>query len=349
MTDQKKKLRDQMDIPLIAAPMFLVSNPDLALECCKEGIVGSFPALNQRKSEDFEAWLIEMNEGREKLQKADPDAKIAPYAVNLIVHPTNPRLEEDLELCVKHKVPIIITSLGAVPELVDKVHAYGGIVLHDVTNKRHAKKAADAGVDGIIAVTAGAGGHAGTMNPVTLIKEIREVFDGIVVLAGGLTEGEDVLAAESMGADFAYMGTRFINTVESHASDEYKDMICEADVSDIIYTDAVSGVPANFMRQSLEEAGYDIEALKKAGANSGGKLKPLEEDAKAWKTTWSAGHGVGRIDDVPTVAELAKSLKEGYAKAYQKLMDNVPESLKKKPEQKPSNSLRSKTNFKKGR
>lgn len=336
MTDKKKDLRDKMDLPLIAAPMFLVSNPDLALSCCKEGVVGSFPALNQRTSAEFEDWLIEMNAGTKKLQADNPDAKIAPYAVNLIVHPTNPRLEDDLALCIKHEVPIIITSLGAVPELVEKVHAYGGIVLHDVTNARHAKKAADAGVDGIIAVSAGAGGHAGQLNPVTLVKEIREVFDGIIVLAGGLTDGEDILAAEALGADFAYMGTRFINTVESDAPQDYKDMICDAEVTDIIYTDAVSGVPANFMRQSLEKAGYDIDALKKAGGNSGGKLKPLEEDAKAWKTTWSAGHGVGRIDDIPTTSDLIKSLKDGYKAAFQKIIERAPKSSKPKSKAKPA-------------
>jgi len=318
-----KNLRGKLDLPLIAAPMFLISNPKLALACCEEGIMGSFPALNCRTPEELDTWLTEMNDGIAKLKKDNPDKKIAPYAVNLIVHKSNPRLQEDLELCVKHKVPVIITSLGAVPELVKAVHSYGGVVLHDVTNPYHAKKAADAGADGIIAVAAGAGGHAGTMNPLTLVKEIRKFFDGTIVLAGGLTDGADIFAAEAAGADLAYMGTRFINTQESAAPADYKEMIKSAAVTDIIYTDAVSGVPANFMRRSLEKAGYDVEELKKKPTGQG-KLKPLEEDAKAWKTVWSAGHGVGRIDDIPTVTALAQKLRDGYKSARDKLLK--PES-----------------------
>jgi len=334
---QKNDLRSKLSLPLIASPMFLVSTPELALACCKEGIAGSFPALNQRTNSDLEKWLIEMNSGIEKLKQDNPDKTIAPYAVNLIVHPTNTRLEDDLNLCIKHKVPIIITSLGAVPELVKKVHSYGGIVLHDVTNIRHAKKAAQAGVDGIIAVGAGAGGHAGTMNPLTLVREIREFFDGIIALAGGLTNGADILAAEAMGADIAYMGTRFINTKESSASEDYKNMICDAKASDIIYTDAISGVPANFIRQSLEKTGYDIEKLKQS-SSSGAKLKSMDEEAKAWKNIWSAGHGVSNIDDIPSVASLVQKMKQEYNTAKQKLSPSVPPpkqinkpSLPKKP------------------
>ncbi|MBL1148533.1 MAG: nitronate monooxygenase [Pseudomonadota bacterium] len=314
-TDAKTALKEKLDLPLIAAPMFLVSNPDLALACCEEGITGSFPALNCLTSDDFEKWLVQMNDGVEKLATDNPGKKIGPYAVNLIVHESNKRLQEDLELCIKHKVPVIITSLGAVPELVEKVHAYGGIVLHDVTNAYHAKKAADAGVDGIIAVAEGAGGHAGTQDAQTLVEDIRKVFDGIIVLAGGMTTGEDVYNAEKKGADFAYMGTRFINTTESAAPADYKQMIIDAVADDIIYTDAVSGVPANFMRQSLEKAGFDLEELKK-GPSGKGKLKPLEEDAKAWKTVWSAGHGVENIDDIPSVSELVTRFKDEYKQAH---------------------------------
>jgi len=319
---KKSDLRSKLDLPLIVAPMFLISNPKMTLACCKQGIVGSFPALNQRSSADFEKWLIEMNDGIKKLKQDNPNKKIAPYAVNLIVHPTNPRLKEDLELCVKYKVPVIITSLGAVPELVKAVHSYGGIVLHDVTNIRHAKSAARAGVDGIIAVGTGAGGHAGTMNPITLIKEIKKFFGGIIALAGGLTDGADVLAAEAMGADVAYMGTRFINTEESDAVQEYKDMISDADATDIIYTDAISGVPANFMRQSLEKAGYDIEKLKQS-STGGPKLKSMDSEAKAWKTVWSAGHGVSNIDDCPSVAKLVQKMKQDYSAAKQALLPQV--------------------------
>lgn len=328
--NNKADLKAKLDLPLIAAPMFLVSNPELALACCEEGIAGSFPALNCRTSDDFEKWLIQMNDGVEKLKTDNPNKKIGPYAVNLIVHASNTRLQDDLELCVKHKVPVIITSLGAVPELVEKVHAYGGIVLHDVTNAYHAKKAADAGVDGIIAVAEGAGGHAGVEDGQKLVEDIRKIFDGIIVLAGGLTNGEDIYDAEKKGADLAYMGTRFINTTESAAPADYKQMIIDAAADDIIYTDAVSGVPANFMRQSLEKAGYDIDDLKKT-PHGKGKLKPIEEDAKAWKTVWSAGHGVDNIDDIPSVSELVTRFKTEYKQARDNDLKAANNNDRKKP------------------
>jgi nitronate monooxygenase len=333
----KDALKAQTSLPVIVAPMFLVSNPDMALASCKEGLVGSFPALNQLTSEGFEEWLIKMNEGIDKLKKDNPDKTIGPYAVNLIVHKTNPRLEEDLALCIKHKVPIVITSLGAVPDLVDAVHSYGGIVLHDVTNVEHAKKAVAAGADGLIAVSAGAGGHAGTRNPVSLVNEIREFFDGIVVLAGCLSHGQDVLAAQAMGADFAYMGTRFVATKESSADPAYKQMICDATASDVIYTSAVSGIPANFLKDSMAKAGFDIEKLKKEGATSTGKLKPLDahgEEAKAWKTVWSAGQGVSNIHDCPAVSDLADRLKTEYTDAKTDLAARLgltPPPVKAKP------------------
>ena len=314
-------LQDTLALPLVAAPMFLISGPELALACCKQGIVGSFPALNQRTSEGFEEWLIQMNEELAAYRSANPEAKTAPYAVNLIVHRTNPRWQADLELCVKHKVPIIITSLGAASQVVEAVHSYGGVVFHDVTNQKHARKAAEAGVDGIIAVAAGAGGHAGTINPFVLVHEIREVFGGTILLAGGLSHGEDLLAAQALGADLAYLGTRFINTFESQADEAYRNMIIEAVSGDIIHTPAVSGVPASFMRQSLEAAGFPMDKLNQAGEiNYGEKLKPIDDEAKAWKTVWSAGQGVSQIHDVLTVPELVSRLSEEYRNARERLL-----------------------------
>ncbi len=314
------RLQNQLSLPLIAAPMFLISGPELALACCRNGIIGSFPALNQRTSDAFEEWLIQMNAGLDDIQRENPDGPFIPYAVNLIVHKTNPRWEADLKLCEKHHVPIVITSLGAASHVVDAVHRYGGLVFHDVTNRRHAEKAVEAGVDGIIAVSAGAGGHAGTTNPFVLAHEIREIFDGTLILAGCLSHGEDILAAQAMGADLCYMGTRFINTTESMAETAYKTMISEAVSGDIIHTPAVSGIPANFMRQSLEAAGYPMDKLNQPAAlDYGEKLKPVDDEAKAWKTVWSAGQGVSGISDVVSVQALVKQLQEEYGNARQRL------------------------------
>ena len=315
-------LSRNLRLPLVAAPMFLISGPELALACCQEGVIGSFPALNQRTSEGFEAWLVQMNTELARLRQDQPESTLAPYAVNLIVHRTNPRWQADLELCVKHEVPIVITSLGAASQVVDAVHGYGGLVFHDVTNQKHARKAAEAGVDGIIAVAAGAGGHAGTINPFVLVHEIREVFDGLILLAGGLSHGEDLLAAEALGADLAYVGTRFINTEESQADDAYRNMIIEAVSADIIHTPSVSGIPASFMRQSLEAAGYPMDKLHQAGdIDYGEKLKPVDDEAKAWKTVWSAGQGVSQIHDVLTVQALVQRLSDEYQQARARLLD----------------------------
>ena len=301
-------LDQRLRLPVVAAPMFLVSNPQLVLACCHSGVLGSFPALNQRGSSGFKAWLEEIEAGL----KADS----APYAVNLIVHGSNPRLHADLAICVEHKVPVVITSLGAVKEVVDAVHSYGGLVFHDVTTRRHAEKAAEAGVDGLIAVAAGAGGHAGTWSPFALIAEIRQFFDKTLLLSGCLNHGHEVLAAQLLGADLAYMGTRFIATRESNADADYKQMILDARAADIVHTPAVSGVPASFMRQSLEKAGYDLARLQDKGdVNYGEKLKPISDEAKAWKTVWSAGQGVGGIADVPSVAELVARLDAEYRAA----------------------------------
>ncbi|MFJ9990504.1 NAD(P)H-dependent flavin oxidoreductase [Pseudomonas putida] len=300
-------LERRLRLPVVAAPMFLISNPQLVLACCASGVVGSFPALNQRDSAGFKAWLEEIEAGLAQLQAP------APYAVNLIVHPSNPRLQADLALCVEHQVPIVITSLGAVKEVVDAVHSYGGLVFHDVTTRRHAEKAAEAGVDGLIAVAAGAGGHAGTWSPFALVAEIRQFFDKTLLLAGCINHGHEILAARLLGADLAYMGTRFIATRESQAQDAYKKMLLDAHAADIVHTPAVSGVPASFLRQSLEQAGYDMAALKH---NSGEvKLKPLDEEAKAWKTVWSAGQGAGGIHDLPDTAALIERLRDEYQAA----------------------------------
>jgi nitronate monooxygenase len=301
-------LEQRLRLPVVAAPMFLVSNPQLVLACCNSGIVGSFPALNQRESSGFKDWLQEIEAGL--------DSAAAPYAVNLIVHGSNPRLQADLAICVEQRVPIVITSLGAVKEVVDAVHSYGGLVFHDVTTRRHAEKAAEAGVDGLIAVAAGAGGHAGTWSPFALIAEIRQFFDKTLLLAGCLNQGHEVLAAQLLGADLAYLGTRLIATQENAASAAYKQMILDAKAADIVHTPAVSGVPASFMRQSLELAGYDLKQLQNKGeVNYGEKLKPMDEEAKAWKTVWSAGQGVGNIRDLPSVEQLIARLDSEYRAA----------------------------------
>ncbi|MFJ4433070.1 NAD(P)H-dependent flavin oxidoreductase [Pseudomonas sp. NPDC089395] len=303
-------LENRLRLPVVAAPMFLISNPDLVLACCGKGVVGSFPALNQRDSAGFKAWLEEIEAGLAQLHEP------APYAVNLIVHPTNPRLQADLALCVAHRVPIVITSLGAVKEVVDAVHSYGGLVFHDVTTRRHAEKAAEAGVDGLIAVAAGAGGHAGTWSPFALAAEIRQFFDKTLLLAGCINHGHEILAAQLLGADLAYMGTRFIATRESRAQAPYKQMLLGAHAADIIHTPAVSGIPASFLRPSLEQAGYDMAALK--SGHEAGKLKPLDDEAKVWKTVWSAGQGVGEIHDLPPAAELIERLHGEYRAALER-------------------------------
>ncbi|SET40340.1 NAD(P)H-dependent flavin oxidoreductase [Marinobacter segnicrescens] len=292
----------RLKVPAIAAPMFLTSGPDLVVETCLNGVVGTFPALNQRSTEGFVEWLEEI-EGR--LEGKDA----APYGVNLIVHRSNPRLQADLEQVVKYKVPLVITSLGAVPEVVKAVHSYGGLVFHDVINRRHAEKAAEAGVDGIIAVSAGAGGHAGTVSPFALVQEIRQVFDGTVILAGSISTGAQIAASRLMGADLAYLGTRFLATRESMVQPEYKAMVRDTHAADIVYTPKVSGVNANFLRPSVEAAGLDLASDEAHGGLD------MENEAKAWKNVWSAGHGVGAIEDEPSAAELCQRLTAEYREA----------------------------------
>lgn len=304
-----EELKNSLELPVIVSPMFLVSGVDLVTECCKNGILGTFPSLNGRTTEDFEDMLKAITKNLSDYEK-ETGKKPAPFGVNIIVNKTNPRVIPDLQLCVKYQVPLVITSLGAVKEVVDAVHSYGGLVFHDVVKKRHAEKALEAGVDGIIAVAAGAGGHAGTANPFALIKEIRSIHKGPLVLAGSINSGEEVLAARAIGADFAYMGTHFIASNESMASSAYKEMMTKCSIGDVVYTDAISGVNANFLIPSIDAAGVD---LTKKGEEDFSKLE--HKHSKAWKDVWSAGHGVTAISDVRPVSEIVNQLKAEYQKA----------------------------------
>lgn len=314
----KPNFYNNLALPVVAAPMFLISGPELVIECCKNGIVGSFPALNQRSTEGFEDWVIQIKSELAAWEK-ETGKKAAPFGVNLIVHMTNPRVQADLEICVKHKVPLIITSLGAVSDLVDAVHSYGGLVYHDVVKKRHAEKAAEAGVDGLILVAAGAGGHAGTLNPMPFVQEIRSFFKGTILLSGCISNGNDIASAMQMGADFAWMGTRFINTKESTASEGYRNMIIDSGASDIVHTAAVSGVPANFLRPSLEAMGITQEMWSQSAKMDFGKeLDAAQAEAKAWKTLWSAGQGVATIEDDIPVAKLVERLKSEFIEALER-------------------------------
>ena len=321
----KPNFFSDLEIPAIAAPLFLISGPKLVIECCKNGIVGTFPALNQRTTAGFEQWVIQIKTELEEFEK-ETGKKAAPFGVNLIVHNTNPRVRADLKVCVKHKIPIIITSLGAVSQLVGAVHSYGGLVYHDVIKKRHAEKAAEAGVDGLVLVSAGAGGHGGTINPMSLIAEIKKFFKKTIILSGCISTGRDIASAMQMGADFAYMGTRFINTKESLADDGYKNMIIKSDANDIVYTAAVSGVNANFLKPSLEAMGISEEMWKTSKKIDFGKdLSAAEAEAKAWKTIWSAGQGVTSINDSLSVKDIINNLKKEFISSLEnqkKLLEN---------------------------
>ena len=304
----KPNFINNLSIPAIAAPLFLISGPKLVIECCKNGVVGTFPALNHRTTEGFEEWVIEIKEALASFEK-ETGKKAAPFGVNLIVHPTNPRVQPDLEICMKHQVPLIITSLGAVSDLVDAVHSYGGLVYHDIIKRRHAEKAAEAGVDGLILVAAGAGGHAGILNPIALVNEIKQFFHKTILLSGCISNGNDVASALQIGADLAYMGTRFINTTESLADEAYQEMIINSRAEDIIYTAAVSGVNASFLRPSLEAMGITKDLWSKSKKiDFGSELDAAKAEAKAWKTIWSAGQGVTSIQDVQPTKELIDQL-----------------------------------------
>lgn len=298
-------LDGRLKVPAIAAPMFLVSGPALVVETCRAGVLGTFPALNQRTTDGYADWLETI------AAELDGEAA-APFGVNLVVHRSNTRLEADLKATVDHKVPLVITSLGAVPEVIDAVQGYGGVVFHDVINPVHARKAAAMGVDGIIAVCAGAGGHAGTLSPLALLPEIRSFFDGTLILGGAISTGRQIAAVRMMGADLAYIGSRFIATEESLASAGQKAMMLDADMADIVYTPAISGVWGNFLRPSIVAAGRDPDDL----------LPPTQHDfgtdeAKVWKDIWSAGQGVGAIEDMPSAADLCHRLSSEYRSALQ--------------------------------
>ena len=299
--------KNRLALPVVAAPMFLVSGTEIVIACCKAGIVGTFPALNQRSSDGLEKWL--------EIISQNLTDKDAPYGVNLIVHKTNPRVQPDLDICIKYKVPLIITSLGAIADLVDKVHSYGGIVFHDVTTIRHAQKAAESGCDGLILVSSGAGGHAGTINPFALLPEIRMFFNGTILLAGSISDGRSIAAAQMLGADLAYLGTRFIATHESKAPDAFKEMLVNSSAKDIMYTPAISGIPGNFLRPSLEVAGFDPDKLPIKKADQAEFGEQMQEERKAWRDVWSAGQGVGQIDDITNAQDLIERLKEEYATA----------------------------------
>ncbi len=294
----------RLAVPAIAAPMFLVSGPDLVVEACRAGVVGSFPALNQRDSAGYEAWLEEI-----AARLADAPGA-APFAANLIVHRTNARLDADLAITVRHRVPLVITSLGAAAEVVAAVHSYGGLVFHDVIGIRHAEKAVAAGVDGLVAVAAGAGGHAGAISPFALVAELRAIFSGTIALSGAINTGAQIAAARLMGADLGYLGTRFIATRESRAQEGYKQALVEGRAADIVYTASVSGVPANFLRASVEAAGIDAAAVA-----VGYKPERKPRDARAWRDIWSAGHGIGGIVDIPGTGELCRRLATEYREA----------------------------------
>jgi len=316
-------LEGSLSLPVIASPMFIVSGPELVIAQCKEGVVGSFPALNARPIEQLDEWLGQIKSELADYAKANPDKKVAPYAVNQIVHHSNSRLMEDVAMCVKHEVPIIITSLRAPNEIVEAIHSYGGIILHDVTNIRHAKKALEAGVDGLILVCAGAGGHAGKLSPFALVSEIREFFDGPLALSGAIANGHTILSAQAMGADLAYMGSAFIATQEANAVDDYKNMIVDSTGEDIVYTNTFTGVHGNYLRPSITKAGLDPDNLpgsdkSRMNFGSGGISK-----AKAWKDIWGSGQGIGSVKSIPTVGEYVDQLKEQYAQARAELTNKA--------------------------
>jgi nitronate monooxygenase len=314
-------IRDRLRIPVFGAPMFLVSGPDLVIEQCKAGVIGSFPALNARPQEELDKWLTRIETELAQFQREHPGRKVAPFAVNLIMNKANQRLDADLEVVLAHKVPIIITSLSAPMALVPRVHDYGGIVFHDVIKVRHAEKALEAGVDGLIAVCGGAGGHAGTLNPFALVNELRRIHKGPLVLAGAITNGADVLAAEAMGCDLAYLGTRFIATRESLAMDRYKEMIVDSGAGDIVYTPLFSGVHGSYLAGSIRNAGLDPDHLP--ANETQGLYRSREDRPKTWKEIWGAGQGVGDIDDIPAVAELVDRLEAEYRAARRRLLDGA--------------------------
>jgi len=308
-----------LELPVIAAPMFIVSGPELVIAQCKAGIVGSFPALNARPAEELEKWIIRIKLELEQYQKENPDKKVAPFAVNQICHGSNDRLQHDMEVCVRQEVPIIITSLQAPKMVFDAVHSYGGIVLHDVTNIRHTKKALSLGADGVIAVCAGAGGHAGTLSPFALVPEIRQFHDGPLLLSGSIATGGAIAAAQAMGADLAYIGTRFIACEEANAEQDYKDEIINSSGADIVYSSLFTGVHGNYLKGPIARAGMDPDNLPSADKTAMNFGSGGNTDAKAWKDIWGSGQGVGSIHSAPSVAEIVDELKQEYEEAKKRL------------------------------
>ncbi len=316
-------LRDRLRLPVIGSPLFIVSGPEMVIAQCKAGVVGSFPSLNARPLSQLDEWLAQINEELAAWDRDHPDTPSAPYAVNQIVHRTNNRLEQDLELCVKYQAPVVITSLGARTEVNEAIHSYGGVVLHDVITDAFAHKAIEKGADGLIPVAAGAGGHAGTLSPFALIQEIREWFDGPVALSGAIASGRAILGAQAMGADLAYIGSAFIATEEARAMDGYKDMIVDSTANDILYTNLFTGVHGNYLRPSIERAGLDPENLpvsdpSKMNFGSGGN-----QEAKAWRDIWGCGQGIGAVKSRRTVAEFVARLTEEYEAAQAELLAKV--------------------------
>jgi nitronate monooxygenase len=306
-----------LTLPVIASPMFIASGPALVAAQCKAGIVGSFPALNARPAELLDTWLTELQQELAAYREANPGAKVGPIAVNQIVHHSNDRLEHDVAVCVKHQVPIIISSLRAPPrEMLDAVHAYGGIVLHDVISIRHAEKALEAGVDGLILVAAGAGGHAGALSPFALVGEVRKFFKGPLALSGSIATGDAILAAQAMGADFAYIGSRWLATRESNVTEAYRQAIVESSAADIVYTNLFTGVHGNYLKKSIVNAGLDPDDLPQSDKS---KMSFGSSSAKAWRDIWGAGQGVGLMDDVPSVADMVGRLKAEYEAARQRI------------------------------
>lgn len=310
-----------LTLPVIASPMFIASGPALVAAQCKAGIVGSFPALNARPAELLDTWLTDLQRELADYQQANPGARVGPIAVNQIVHQSNDRLAHDVEVCVRHQVPIIISSLRAPPrEMLDAVHAYGGIVLHDVISLRHAEKALEAGVDGLILVAAGAGGHAGALSPFALVGEVRRIFDGPIALSGSIATGGAVLAAQAMGADFAYIGSRWLATRESNVSEAYRQAIIDSSAADVVYTNLFTGVHGNYLKKSIVAAGLDPDNLPESDKS---KMSFGSGAAKAWRDIWGAGQGVGLMDDVPTVAEMVARLKAEYDAARRRICAGI--------------------------
>ena len=312
-----EKLHQQMTLPVICSPMFIVSSPTLVIEQCKSGVIGSMPALNARPSELLDDWLAQISETLDDVRSKEPGRKVAPYAINQIIHASNDRLDNDMQTCAKHKVPMIITSLRAPDDVVKHVHEWGGLVFHDVTTIRHAEKALEAGVDGLILVASGAGGHAGKLSPFAILPEVRKFFDGPIALSGSITTGSSILAARALGADFAYIGTRFIASHEANADERYKKMIVESSAKDILYTPFFTGIPGNYLTPSIIASGLNPENLteeEKLATNFGStRVKP-------WKDIWGAGQGVGSIDSVESTADIVKNMKQEYDAARQRIM-----------------------------